>query len=204
MASGICVARVEQVGDSEDVRRRGEARFQAGPSNWGQDEAVGPDHLSEVEDWSIGISWNMIAQKMEGIEVSADNVEGVEGNIRVIELDMENAASKIGRLRKTAILLQALESSSSRDHVVSWIRETTVIKHSVGISQVKELSRKEFLIVFASEADKRRVLGNAPSFLDGKLMIFFEWAEKDLVKQSAHLRAAWVEQKGVPSHTESF
>ncbi|KAL3694928.1 hypothetical protein R1sor_008579 [Riccia sorocarpa] len=222
MASGIGVTSVEQVGDSEEVRRKGEARFQAGPSNWGQDDTMGANHLEgetdthggksqtanplgfrawksflskvrsegapdpkaacesgngsrggtgrqEVEDWSSGISWSIIAQEMEGMEVSADLEEGVEGNIRVIELDMANAATKIGRLRKTAVLLQALESSPSRDRVVSWVRETMVIQRNVGISQVVR---------------------------------FFEWAEKDLVKQSAHLCAAWVELKGVPPFLE--
>ncbi|KAL3695185.1 hypothetical protein R1sor_009261 [Riccia sorocarpa] len=156
----------------------------------------------EAEDWGVGISWNMIAQEMEEMEVLANNAEGTDGHIQVIELYMENAASKVGRLRKTAVLLQTLESSPSRDRVVSWIRETMVSKQNVGISQVKALSRKEFLIVFASEADKRRVLGHPPSFLDGKVVRFFEWTGRNLVKQSAHLRAAWVELKGVPPFLE--
>ncbi|KAL3681217.1 hypothetical protein R1sor_024173 [Riccia sorocarpa] len=47
-----------------------------------------------------------------------------DDEIREVDLDLTKAANKLGRLCKTGVILQALESSSSRDRVVSSVRDT--------------------------------------------------------------------------------
>ncbi|KAL3698575.1 hypothetical protein R1sor_012651 [Riccia sorocarpa] len=150
------------------------------------------------EDWGQGISWAMIAGEMAVMQECLQSEEGVAADIRVITLDLENASSKMGRLRKTEVLLQALESSPSRDRVVAWERETMVHKQGVTICQIKALSKKEFLILFGSEREKLEILARPPHFLDGKVIRMFDWIYKDQAKTTAHLRAAWVELRDLP------
>ncbi|KAL3697408.1 hypothetical protein R1sor_011484 [Riccia sorocarpa] len=111
----------------------------------------------------------MLTTELDTLQVAAELGEGKKGDIRVIELDVSKTTEKLGRFRKTAVLLQALESSPSRDRVVAWVKDTMEIRLGVQISQVKALGQKEFLIVFASEEDRPKVawveLQNLPPFL---------------------------------------
>ncbi|KAL3683560.1 hypothetical protein R1sor_001582 [Riccia sorocarpa] len=66
-------------------------------------------------------------------------------DIREIDLDLNKAASKLGRIRKTVVVLQVLKSSPNHDHVVGWVRESLVLQKGAHVSQVKALTKKEFL-----------------------------------------------------------
>ncbi|KAL3700582.1 hypothetical protein R1sor_018604 [Riccia sorocarpa] len=89
----------------------------------------------------------MLEEELAFLPTLDQGSEESEEDIREIDLDVEKAARRLGQLRRTAIILQALKSASSRDRVVSWVRETIVLRNSVRISQVKALGRREFLIL---------------------------------------------------------
>ncbi|KAL3697824.1 hypothetical protein R1sor_011900 [Riccia sorocarpa] len=102
------------------------------------------------EAWAEGISWHMLATELDTLQVAADFGEGKEGDIRVIELDVSKASAKLGRFRKTAVLLQALESSPIHDRVVAWVRDTMEIRLGVKISRLVEWDRRHSLKLTAN------------------------------------------------------
>ncbi|KAL3681234.1 hypothetical protein R1sor_024190 [Riccia sorocarpa] len=158
--------------------------------------------LEEEVDWSAGVTWTMIAEEMRDMP-TMDAEEGeTDVDIREVDLDLMKAASKLGRLCKTGVILQALESSPSRDRVVSWVREIMSIRRGVKVLQVKALAKREFLIVFASEEGKGVALAKPPCFMDGKVIRFVEWGNRHKEKLLPHLKAVWVELRDVPPFLE--
>ncbi|KAL3697853.1 hypothetical protein R1sor_011929 [Riccia sorocarpa] len=170
--------------------------------------AVDPDlgrqkvDLEAEVDWSAGVTWTMIAEELRDMP-TIDAEEGTaDAKIREVDLDLTKAASKLRRLCKTGVILQPLESSPSRDRVVSWVRETMSIRRGVRVVQVKALAKREFLIVFASEEGKGVAMTNPPCFLDGKVIRFVEWGNRHKEKLLPHLKAVWVELRDVPPFLE--
>ncbi|KAL3698493.1 hypothetical protein R1sor_012569 [Riccia sorocarpa] len=171
----------------------------AGPSNSLKDK-VGSE---EIEDrWAEGITWAVIEEEMAVMPLVNTEATAGEEEIREIDLDVENVAKKLGRFRRTAVVLQALESSPSRDRVVAWVRETMVLRKGVRVCQVKALARREFLIVFNSEEDKKSALTRPPCFIDGRVVRMIEWGDRFRDKLLPHLKAAWVELRDVPPFLE--
>ncbi|KAL3689706.1 hypothetical protein R1sor_016015 [Riccia sorocarpa] len=157
----------------------------------------------EVEcRWAEGITWAIIEEEMAIMPLVDTDGAAEDEVIREIDLDVENVAIKLGRFRRTAVVLQALESSPSRDRVVAWIRETMVVRKGVRVSQVKALARREFLIVFNSEEDKINALTRPPCFIDGRVVRMIEWGDRFRDKLLPNLKAAWVELRDVPPFLE--
>ncbi|KAL3699502.1 hypothetical protein R1sor_017524 [Riccia sorocarpa] len=152
--------------------------------------------------WAVGISWDILASELEFMKTAESEDEGVNGDIRVVDLDVEKAASKLGRYRKTAVLLQALESAPSRDRVVAWVHDTIEVRLGFPVTQVTALNRREFMLVFLSEEDRGEVLARPPGFLDGKAMRLVEWSKRDSIKLTANLKVAWVELRNLPPFLE--
>ncbi|KAL2609454.1 hypothetical protein R1flu_028027 [Riccia fluitans] len=162
-------------------------------------EARGDSHgvLEEV-DWAAGISWEVIAQEFDGLNAVDALASNSEDEVRVIDLDVDKAAARLGRLRKAAIVLQILETNSSRDRVVSWAHDTMERRLGVRINQVTALSRREFLVVFESMEDRKVVLSRPPGFLDGKAVRMVEWEKRNLIKLAVNMKVAWVELRDLP------
>ncbi|KAL3685009.1 hypothetical protein R1sor_003031 [Riccia sorocarpa] len=153
-------------------------------------------------DWGVGVTWLMLERELDVMPTLVDLEKNEEGEVREINLDVEKAACKLGRLQKTGVVMQALESSPSRDRVTAWVRETMVMRAGVSVSQITALDRPEFLIVFTSEEEKRHILGRPPRFLDGRLIRLVEWEDRHRLKLATNLRAAWVELRGIPPFLE--
>ncbi|KAL3702145.1 hypothetical protein R1sor_020167 [Riccia sorocarpa] len=121
-----------------------------------------------------------------------------EGEIRMIDLDVDKAAQKIGHFCRTAIVLQALESTPSHDRVTSWVHDVLEGRIDLQVSQVTALSRREFLLVFMSEEGKNAVMDKPPKFLDCKIIRLVEWSNRKQDALAAHLKAAWIELRDIP------
>ncbi|KAL3683766.1 hypothetical protein R1sor_001788 [Riccia sorocarpa] len=185
-----------------------EERQRAAGPNGDRGKATEPDRTNEPaaanhveDDWGAGITWAMweemaVLPILEGTHSESEEV------VKLMNLDVPKAASKLGQYRKTAAILQAMESTPSRDRVVGWLRETLVIRRGVRIQQVKVLDRREFLVVFQSIEDKEKAMNKPPAFLDGKLVRLIDWDKRDAEKLKAHLKPAWVEMRGVPPFLE--
>ncbi|KAL3686211.1 hypothetical protein R1sor_004233 [Riccia sorocarpa] len=93
------------------------------------------------EDWAVGITWSMLEQELAFLPTLEDQGNDEDEEVREIYLNFERAASKLGRLRKTGVVIQALESSPSRDRVAAWVQETMVMRAGVSVSQVTALDR---------------------------------------------------------------
>ncbi|KAL2641260.1 hypothetical protein R1flu_008847 [Riccia fluitans] len=168
-----------------------------------QKEARGDSHgVPEEVDWAAGISWEVIAQEFDGLNVVDALASNSEDEVRVIDLDVDKAAARLGRLRKAAIVLQILETNPSRDRVVSWAHDTMERRLGVRINQVTALSRREFLVVFESTEDRKVVLSRPPGFLDGKAVRMVEWEKRNLIKLAVNMKVAWVELRDLPPFLE--
>ncbi|KAL3681524.1 hypothetical protein R1sor_024480 [Riccia sorocarpa] len=88
----------EEVADSDGMQVGDWSKTENGATSRASAERVA------AEDWSAGVTWNMIALEMAEMKESSDSDEGAEGDIRIITLDVENAVNQVGRLRKTAVL----------------------------------------------------------------------------------------------------
>ncbi|KAL3679843.1 hypothetical protein R1sor_022799 [Riccia sorocarpa] len=152
--------------------------------------------------WGEGVTWSMIEAEMESMRSLEIGEVNTGEEIREIRLDIGKVAEKIGRFRRTATVLQAIESAPSRDRVVEWIGDVIVRRRGAQISQVKALSRREFLIVFESEAEKKLILEKPPCFLDGRVVRLVEWCSRKQERYADHLKAVWVELRDVPPFLE--
>ncbi|KAL3686616.1 hypothetical protein R1sor_009190 [Riccia sorocarpa] len=120
----------------------------------GESKGFGEGQEKEsLQNWATGITWVMLEEELDSMPLVKRDMGEEEESIRQIPLNIEKAAAKLGRLRKTAVILQEVESSPSRDRVVGWIRETMVTRRNIGVSQVKALGNREFLL-------------NVPAFLE--------------------------------------
>ncbi|KAL3690263.1 hypothetical protein R1sor_016572 [Riccia sorocarpa] len=128
------------------------------------------EEKTEEVDWAAGVTWAMIAAELVDMPLMNSDVNTSEEEIREVELDVTKAASKLGRLRKTGVILQTIESSPSRDRVVAWMRDSMCIRKGARVVQVKAMAKREFFIVFASEEGKNTVMEKPPCFLDGKIV----------------------------------
>ncbi|KAL3689561.1 hypothetical protein R1sor_015870 [Riccia sorocarpa] len=164
-----------------------------------EDEVAGSQ---KEEEWGEGITWAMLDAELSTMPTADVGSHEEMDEIRLIDLDVGKAASKLGRFCKTAIVLQTLESAPSRDRVVGWIRDMIVRRRGISVSQVQVMSRREFLLVFKRAEDKDEVMKRPPEFLDGKLVRFFEWGDRHSKKLSINTKAAWVELRNIPPFLE--
>ncbi|KAL3677116.1 hypothetical protein R1sor_027064 [Riccia sorocarpa] len=144
----------------------------------------------------------MMAAELSHLPIFEDTTAGEDVDVRIIEVNFEKAAQKLSRFRQLAIVLQAIESTPSRDRVVAWLREALTFRRGVQITQVKVLERREFLIVFETVEDKEMVMDRPPQFLDGKLVWFIDWEHRGSAKILPHLKPAWIELRDIPSFLE--
>ncbi|KAL3687048.1 hypothetical protein R1sor_013357 [Riccia sorocarpa] len=142
----------------------------------------GETRTEDSQNWEEGITWDILAEEMAVLPIAEESHLTGDQDIREIELDLNKAAVKLGRMRKTAVILQALESTPSRDRVGGWVREYLVLRKGAQVCQVKALTKKEFLIVFKSAEDKALALTRPPCFLDGKIVRFVEWSNRNKEK----------------------
>ncbi|KAL3676000.1 hypothetical protein R1sor_025948 [Riccia sorocarpa] len=152
--------------------------------------------------WGEGVTWSMIEAEMESMKSLEVGEVSTWEEIREIHLDIGKVAEKIGRFRRTATVLQAIESAPTRDRVVEWVRDVIVKRRGAQVSQVKALSRREFLIVFESEAEKKLILEKPLCFLDGRVVRLVEWCSRKQERYADHLKAVWVELREVPPFLE--
>ncbi|KAL3697801.1 hypothetical protein R1sor_011877 [Riccia sorocarpa] len=103
-------------------------------------------------DWAIGVTWSMIAEELAVLPLASNEAGDDDGLVCEIHLDVSKAASRLGRLRKTAVF----------------------------------------------EEDRKAAMDRPPCFLDGRVIRMLEWDAKANDKIPHHLRAAWVELRGVP------
>ncbi|KAL3675491.1 hypothetical protein R1sor_025439 [Riccia sorocarpa] len=164
--------------------------------------AVSRDTQPSAEFWANGVSWDVLAKELETLPVAVSADEGVDGEVRIVELNVEKAAVRLGRLRKTAMVLQVLEASPSRDRVVAWAHDTMEVRLGVTVSQVTVLSRQEFLILLQTEEEREEVLARPPGFLDGKAVRLVNWENRNSIKVSANMKVAWVELRDLPPFLE--
>ncbi|KAL3698682.1 hypothetical protein R1sor_012758 [Riccia sorocarpa] len=141
-------------------------------------------------------------QEMEFMKSAVDGAEELEGEVRVVELDVEKAAATVGRFRRTAVVLQALESTPSRERVTSWVRNILEGRCGAAVCQVTVLTKREFLIVFHSETGKEAMMANPPKFLDGKIIRLVNWGARKKESFAPNMKAAWVELRNIPPFLE--
>ncbi|KAL3682428.1 hypothetical protein R1sor_000450 [Riccia sorocarpa] len=161
--------------DDDDTRNMGLARAnersKTGIRDIGSSSqtSVGPRKSGSQkilsDDWAHGVTWTMIAEEMDFMQSAVDGMEEPEGEIRIVDLDVEKAATTVGRFRRNAIVLQALESAPSSDRVASWVRNIVEGRYGAAVCQVKVLTKREFLIVFLSAEGKEAVMSNTPKFV---------------------------------------
>ncbi|KAL3677872.1 hypothetical protein R1sor_020828 [Riccia sorocarpa] len=142
-------------------------------------EGTGKTH---EPDWADGITWLMLEAELDTMPTLNSEDPGADTDVREIDLNVQKAVRRLGQLRKSAAVLQALESSPSRDRVVAWVRETMMQRRGVQVCQVKALARREFLIIFQTEAAKDLIMARPPSFIDGKLIRLLGWSERHKTK----------------------
>ncbi|KAL3679732.1 hypothetical protein R1sor_022688 [Riccia sorocarpa] len=162
------------------------------------------DTLSQKEDadhWGEGVSWEDLRKAFHCLPVLE---EGTQEEVYCeMKLDVPKAAKRLGRLRRTAMLLRAVESSPPRDRIVAWVREELWGRRGMEVCQIRALNRRDFLIVFQREEDRTAFLEQSPKFLDGKLVVFVEWnGELDITPLNDRLKAVWVELQNVPPFLE--
>ncbi|KAL3698480.1 hypothetical protein R1sor_012556 [Riccia sorocarpa] len=107
--------------------RQGGQRDRAGSFPFGLDRVEWLEHRPPDDpqvEWEEGVTWDIIEKELSSLSVSAADDEGVSGDIWVVDLDVSKVYARLGRLRKMAVVLQALESSPKRDRIVSWVQDT--------------------------------------------------------------------------------
>ncbi|KAL3687974.1 hypothetical protein R1sor_014283 [Riccia sorocarpa] len=115
-----------------------------------------------------------------------------------VNLNIVKVARRLGRLRRTAVIMQTLESSPSHDRVVERVRDIITMQKGIIVSQITAIARREFFFVFESEEDKYSVLKRPLRFLDGKVVMWVEWQRRNTEKLVPTLKAAWVELCSIP------
>ncbi|KAL3686470.1 hypothetical protein R1sor_009044 [Riccia sorocarpa] len=118
-----------------DRERNGTYAWRNRGANMVEEKVLANEETADP-NWEEGVTWKMIAEELEELQTLEEGSKAVDEDIREIDLDVEKAAKKLGQLQKTAIILQALESSPSRDRVVAWVRETMVQRAWVELREV--------------------------------------------------------------------
>ncbi|KAL3684357.1 hypothetical protein R1sor_002379 [Riccia sorocarpa] len=96
--------------------------------------------MKEADDasWAADISWDMLTAELEPLAVTQSTNEGVDGEIRVVELNVGKASATLGRLRQTAAVLQVLESSPSK---IELSHGSMTLWRVIGSEHVREEAR---------------------------------------------------------------
>ncbi|KAL3691405.1 hypothetical protein R1sor_005056 [Riccia sorocarpa] len=141
-------------------------------------------------DWGNGVTWDMLAHELGSMQTVDELGDATDVVFKLVELDVAKASSKLGRLQKTAVILQTLESTPSRDRICAWVLDTMELRGGFRIHQVKALDRREFMVFFESEEDRDEMMLKPPNFIDGKLVRIINWGERQKEKLSPHLKPA--------------
>ncbi|KAL3697552.1 hypothetical protein R1sor_011628 [Riccia sorocarpa] len=75
----------------------------------------------------------MLATELQAMTLADSVGEGADGAVRIIQLDVEEAKCKLARLRKTAMLLQTLESSPSQEEWFLGYRILWTLENRLGV-----------------------------------------------------------------------
>ncbi|KAL3686910.1 hypothetical protein R1sor_013219 [Riccia sorocarpa] len=129
-----------------------------------------------------------------------DNLPRLVG---IIQLNVEKTSKRLGRLKRTTMMLRAVESNPSRDRIVAWVREELVQRRWMQVCQIRALNRRDFLIVFQQEQDLASFLEKTHRFINGKLVLFMEWnGEIEVAPMNDSLKVVWIELENIPPFME--
>ncbi|KAL3676663.1 hypothetical protein R1sor_026611 [Riccia sorocarpa] len=186
--------RVGQNGDNvptHNVQNNSWARRVAGASPTDISEMLDIPDDSSV-DWGSDVPDEQLKDAF--VALAARSAIQPPPNAARMKLDVNTARSAFGMYSKLGVIIFAAEEVPSRDKVLKWAKVEIQGKRGLPLRMVREIARKHYLLLLATEQHKNTLLQKPPTKMDGKAIMITQWTPAYDYREAAKAsKQIWVE-----------
>ncbi|KAL3690381.1 hypothetical protein R1sor_016690 [Riccia sorocarpa] len=143
-------------------------------------------------DWGSDVPNEQLKEAFDAL-ASKSSIQPAANAARM-KLDVNTARTAFGMYSKLGVILFAAEEVPSRDKVLEWAKVEIEGKRGIPLKMVREIARKHYLLLLATEQQKITLLQKPPTKMDGKSIMITQWTPAYDYREAAKAsKQIWVE-----------